>query len=74
MDTSMRALDAIAEEICACKACGLHETRTQAVPGNGASDAQIVFVGEAPGAQEDKRGLPLYRWGHPWPSTAPRSC
>jgi uracil-DNA glycosylase family 4 len=52
-------LEAIAEEIRACTACDLHETRVQAVPGIGASDARIVFVGEAPGAQEDKRGLPF---------------
>jgi DNA polymerase len=52
-------LEAIAAEICACTACGLHETRTQAVPGSGTADARIVFIGEAPGAQEDKRGLPF---------------
>jgi DNA polymerase len=52
-------LEAIADEIRGCTACGLHETRRQAVPGSGVPDAQIVFVGEAPGAQEDKRGLPF---------------
>ena len=52
-------LETIAKEISVCTACGLHETRMQAVPGSGAADAQIVFVGEAPGAQEDKRGLPF---------------
>lgn len=52
-------LETIAEEIRACTACSLHETRTQAVPGSGTADARIVFVGEAPGAQEDKRGLPF---------------
>jgi uracil-DNA glycosylase family 4 len=57
--TTLEKLKAIADEICACKACGLHETRLQAVPGSGAGDAQIVFVGEAPGAQEDRRGLPF---------------
>jgi DNA polymerase len=53
------ALETIAKEIRTCTACDLHETRTQAVPGSGSSDARIVFVGEAPGAQEDKRGLPF---------------
>jgi DNA polymerase len=52
-------LETIATEIRVCTACGLCETRTQAVPGSGTSDAQIVFVGEAPGAQEDKQGLPF---------------
>lgn len=52
-------LETIATEIRACTACDLHETRTQTVPGSGTSDARIVFVGEAPGAQEDKRGLPF---------------
>jgi DNA polymerase len=52
-------LDTIAKDIQSCTACGLHETRTQAVPGSGAPDARIVFVGEAPGAQEDEKGLPF---------------
>ena len=52
-------LETIATAIRACTACGLHETRRQAVPGSGAPDAQIVFVGEAPGAQEDKKGVPF---------------
>ena len=52
-------LETITTEIRACNACGLHETRRQAVPGSGAPDAQIVFVGEAPGAQEDEKGLPF---------------
>jgi uracil-DNA glycosylase family 4 len=55
----LEKLEAIATEIRACTACGLHETRTQAVPGSGAPDAQIVLVGEAPGAQEDKKGVPF---------------
>jgi DNA polymerase len=55
----LKEVETIAEEIHACTACGLHETRTQAVPGSGTSDAQIVLVGEAPGAQEDKTGLPF---------------
>lgn len=54
-----KILETIATEIRTCTACGLHATRVQAVPGIGASDARIVFVGEAPGAQEDKQGLPF---------------
>ena len=55
----LKTLETLAKEIRVCTACGLYETRTQAVPGSGADDAQIVFVGEAPGVQEDKRGLPF---------------
>jgi len=40
-------------------ACGLCETRTQAVPGVGSAQSGIVFVGEAPGADEDRRGEPF---------------
>lgn len=40
-----------------CTACGLHETRTQTVFGQGNPDARLVFVGEAPGFEEDKKGL-----------------
>lgn len=40
-----------------CTACGLHATRTQTVFGQGNSDARLVFVGEAPGFEEDKKGL-----------------
>ena len=54
-----RELAIIAEEIRACTACGLHQTRTQAVPGSGAADAALVFIGEAPGAQEDQQGVPF---------------
>ena len=49
----------IAEEVCACTKCGLCETRTQAVPGVGTARGGIVFVGEAPGADEDRLGEPF---------------
>lgn len=42
-----------------CCACPLHKTRTQAVFGVGDSRAEWLFVGEAPGAEEDKRGEPF---------------
>lgn len=42
-----------------CTACGLHETRTQTVFGVGNKQAQVVFVGEAPGAEEDRQGEPF---------------
>ncbi len=39
-----------------CTRCGLHATRTQVVVGRGRSDAAVMFLGEAPGRQEDKLG------------------
>ncbi len=42
-----------------CTRCPLHETRTKVVFGNGNSDADLMFVGEAPGAEEDRQGLPF---------------
>lgn len=39
--------------------CGLRETATQAVPGDGSADADIMFVGEAPGKNEDEQGVPF---------------
>lgn len=47
------------EEVQACTKCPLHETRTQAVFGAGDADAEVMFVGEAPGAEEDRQGLPF---------------
>ena len=49
----------IAAEARACTKCGLCETRTQAVPGVGSGSTGIVFVGEAPGADEDRLGEPF---------------
>lgn len=43
----------------ACRACPLHKTRTQAVPGVGDMQAEWLFVGEAPGADEDVQGEPF---------------
>lgn len=43
----------------ACTACSLHETRTQTVFGVGSTSARWVFVGEAPGADEDRQGEPF---------------
>ncbi len=55
----MSELEKIAAEIRACRACILHRGRTQAVPGDGPEDAQIMFIGEAPGFHEDQQGRPF---------------
>jgi len=47
------------KEVQACTRCPLHATRTKAVFGAGAADADLMFVGEAPGAEEDRQGLPF---------------
>jgi uracil-DNA glycosylase family 4 len=42
-----------------CTRCPLHQTRTTVVFGSGNADAELMFVGEAPGANEDRLGLPF---------------
>ena len=53
------ALRALAEEVACCTRCPLHSTRTQAVFGSGHPDADLMFVGEAPGFHEDQQGVPF---------------
>ena len=53
------ALEVIASEIRVCKKCPLWEGRTHAVPGAGPTNAEIMFIGEGPGYNEDKQGLPF---------------
>jgi uracil-DNA glycosylase len=52
-------LKAVYEEARQCIRCPLHESRTQVVFGAGNADADLMFVGEAPGANEDQMGLPF---------------
>ena len=52
-------LVALYKEVQDCTRCPLHETRTKAVFGAGNADADLMFVGEAPGAEEDRQGLPF---------------
>ena len=47
------------QEIRICEACLLHTTRKNAVPGEGPQDAQVMFIGEAPGLNEDREGRPF---------------
>src|SRR6476619_2768632 len=53
------SLDALREEALGCTRCSLAATRTQVVFGVGAADADLMFVGEGPGAEEDKQGIPF---------------
>jgi DNA polymerase len=52
-------LVALFREVQACTKCPLHTTRTQAVFGAGNADADLMFVGEAPGFNEDQQGIPF---------------
>ncbi len=51
--------EALQQRCLQCRACGLSQTRTNVVFGMGAPDAEVLFVGEAPGASEDEQGLPF---------------
>jgi DNA polymerase len=52
-------LPQLAREVSGCRQCSLATTRTQTVFSRGNPDAQLCFVGEAPGADEDAQGLPF---------------
>jgi uracil-DNA glycosylase len=52
-------LVALYKEVSTCTKCPLHETRGKTVFGAGNADAELMFVGEAPGAEEDRQGLPF---------------
>jgi len=56
LNTSLKELE---KTISNCKKCPLHKKRLQAVPGIGPSPSIILVIGEAPGAKEDKLGLPF---------------
>lgn len=53
------AMAAIAEQVRTCTLCDLYKGTTNAVPGAGNIQAEIMFIGEGPGFQEDKQGLPF---------------
>lgn len=52
-------LKTVYAEVRDCTKCPLHVTRTNAVFGAGNADAELMFIGEAPGAREDELGLPF---------------
>lgn len=52
-------LQALQQECLACRRCGLRETRHSVVFGQGAAHAEVMLVGEGPGANEDEQGLPF---------------
>jgi uracil-DNA glycosylase len=52
-------LKEVYREASGCTRCALAQTRTTVVFGSGNADADLMFIGEAPGANEDKQGLPF---------------
>jgi len=55
----MSALSELCGEIARCQLCEIAKYRTKAVPGEGPEDAEVMFVGEAPGWHEDQQGRPF---------------
>lgn len=56
---TVEPLTALAAEIRGCTACPLHKSARQAVPGDGSAESGILFLGEAPGYNEDVQGRPF---------------
>jgi DNA polymerase len=55
----MSELTKLYEQVRACAKCDLSKGRTNAVPGEGPENAEIMFIGEAPGFHEDRQGRPF---------------
>jgi len=55
----MNEWESLRQECLSCRACGLAETRTNVVFGVGTSEAEVLFIGEGPGANEDAQGEPF---------------
>jgi DNA polymerase len=55
----MSALIDLNKDISLCRLCEIAKTRTKSVPGEGAENAEIMFIGEAPGWHEDQQGRPF---------------
>jgi DNA polymerase len=58
-ESRRQALVEIYNDASICERCPLSETRNRVVFGSGNADADLMFVGEAPGAEEDRQGLPF---------------
>jgi uracil-DNA glycosylase len=58
-DLSGLGWEGLQARVAACEACSLHQTRTQTVFGMGSQNADLMIIGEAPGADEDQQGEPF---------------
>lgn len=59
MSDTLQQLDQVAAQVRACQRCPLGRLRSHAVPGEGPANAEILFVGEGPGRNEDEQGRPF---------------
>lgn len=57
--TTLAQAEALYERVRSCTRCALARTRLHAVPGEGPLGAEVMFIGEAPGANEDRQGRPF---------------
>lgn len=55
----LESMDELRNKVENCTACSLHRTRTNIVFGQGDPNAQVLFIGEGPGKNEDEQGLPF---------------
>ncbi|HJL67824.1 MAG TPA: uracil-DNA glycosylase, partial [Nitrosopumilus sp.] len=55
----MKKLEQVKQNVIECTKCELYKTRTNSVPGKGNFKSDVIFVGEAPGRNEDKQGEPF---------------
>ncbi len=55
----MSSIEEVAQQVRNCTDCPLGSSRTNAVPGEGPDNAQVFFIGEGPGYQEDRQGRPF---------------
>lgn len=58
-DPRKLGFDELIEQMRDCQLCRLSESRTQVVPGEGSPEADLIFIGEAPGKVEDEQGKPF---------------
>jgi uracil-DNA glycosylase family 4 len=58
-NVSNDSLEKIASEVIGCQLCKLSRSRKNAVPGDGQTSAKVIFIGEAPGKNEDEKGKPF---------------
>ena len=57
--TKAERLEEIAERVAKCTRCGLYKKANKSVSGDGNPDAEVMFIGEAPGYWEDQKGIPF---------------
>ncbi|MFA5059885.1 MAG: uracil-DNA glycosylase [Candidatus Omnitrophota bacterium] len=58
-EEKIQKIEKLRAQIAKCQRCRLHQTRTNTVPGEGDVEAKILFIGEAPGRNEDLQGKPF---------------